>query len=266
MGSKGLGEASIEAKLNPSRRRCEGPSGESSGRGGHCDGRWRAPRIEPNARRSARLPLIQASGRGTVWSNTLGPSRQTRRVPHLTEAHHRRSRRARIDVDHAGARIWLGVARADTDDWRGGQAHNGRSSEAHWMAVAKQRDLATNRPRKMAGVDMRSGHGRRFADLYDGIAAEFPGVDPVAARELAGLKLTAELCQASVIAGDDKMARRDLVRTINLASRKEKELRSTLARVTGRASSPDLADYLAGRRRLVASAADRDGAEDDGVD
>jgi hypothetical protein len=132
------------------------------------------------------------------------------------------------------------------------------------MAVAKQRDLATNNPRKMVGTDMRTAHGRRFADLMDGLAVVFPGADPVALRELAGLKLTAEICQVAVLEGD-RRAPGDLVRCINLASRKEKELRSTLAKVTGRASSPDLAGYLSGRRVAVA-AADRDAAEDDGVD
>ena len=50
-----------------------------------------------------------------------------------------------------------------------------------------------NSPRRLSvDTDMRSLDGRRFADLYDALAAEFPGVDPVKIREVAILKFAAE--------------------------------------------------------------------------
>jgi hypothetical protein len=36
----------------------------------------------------------------------------------------------------------------------------------------------------------------RFSDILTALSLEYLGVDPVALRELAGLKLTAEMCQA----------------------------------------------------------------------
>jgi hypothetical protein len=82
---------------------------------------------------------------------------------------------------------------------------------------------------------------RHFAEIIDDLCAAYPGGD------------VTPLCEI------------DLVRLSNLVSRREAQLRSTLAKVTARASSPDLAGYLAGRRVTVA-AANRDDGADDGCD
>jgi hypothetical protein len=67
-------------------------------------------------------------------------------------------------------------------------------------------------PFKIAGVDMRSEHGRRFGDLAALVIAEHgPDLDPVKLRELAGLRLSVEITQAALVNGDPK-ARNDLVR------------------------------------------------------
>jgi hypothetical protein len=79
--------------------------------------------------------------------------------------------------------------------------------------------------RIIVGVDGRSQEARRFRDIVDVLLAEFgAGADPVALRELAGLKLSCEVTQAALLNGDAK-ARSDLVRISNLVSRRERELR-----------------------------------------
>jgi hypothetical protein len=80
-------------------------------------------------------------------------------------------------------------------------------------------------PFKIAGVDMRSQHGRRFRDLAALVIAEHgPDMDPVKVRELAGLKLSIEITQAALVNGDRK-ARNDLVRLLNHANRAERAMR-----------------------------------------
>ena len=72
---------------------------------------------------------------------------------------------------------------------------------------------------------MRTAQGRRYRDICDGLIAEFASANPVALRELAGLKFS-ELIQAEVVKGDAK-AREDLVRVSHLISRREVALRDT---------------------------------------
>jgi hypothetical protein len=60
----------------------------------------------------------------------------------------------------------------------------------------------TNDPRRLDGIDMRTSAGRRYRDIVDQLAAEFGAVNPIALRELAGLRYTLEQMQAAVVAGD----------------------------------------------------------------
>ena len=73
----------------------------------------------------------------------------------------------------------------------------------------KLRSGLTNNPYRLDGVDMRSPRGRRYRDIVDAVIADFGGANPVAVRELAGLKFTLEQTQAQVVAGDTR-AREDL--------------------------------------------------------
>ncbi len=80
----------------------------------------------------------------------------------------------------------------------------------------------TNDPRRLtADVDMRSIAGRRFADLYDRIAATFPSADSGRIREIAVLRYEAE--RATAI---DACSLADVVSALDLAGRLEKELRA----------------------------------------
>jgi hypothetical protein len=103
----------------------------------------------------------------------------------------------------------------------------------------------TNDPRRLAGIDMRTSAGRRYRDIVDQLAIEFGAVNPVALRELAGLRYTLEQTQAAVVAGDAR-ARSDLVRVSNLIARRELALRE--AKLALPASTPsNLHDRLAAR-------------------
>ena len=108
----------------------------------------------------------------------------------------------------------------------------------------KRRAVATNNPQKLVGVDMKSGHGRRFADIMTMLAIEYIGLDPVTLRELASLKLTLELTQLAVIEGD-KRARGDLVRISNVISRRESQLRAEHVKAQAEAPSLSVRDLLA---------------------
>jgi hypothetical protein len=88
----------------------------------------------------------------------------------------------------------------------------------------KLRSRVTNDPSRLLGVDMRTCAGRRFRDIVGALVSEFGAVNPVALRELAGLKFSLEATQAAVINGDSR-AREDLVRISNLVARRERELR-----------------------------------------
>jgi hypothetical protein len=66
----------------------------------------------------------------------------------------------------------------------------------------RRRAITTNDPRRLDGIDMRTSAGRRYRDIVDQLAAEFGVVNPIALRELAGLRYTLEQTQAAVVAGD----------------------------------------------------------------
>ena len=85
----------------------------------------------------------------------------------------------------------------------------------------------TNDPRRLsADMDLRSHAGRRFSDIYDGLAVEFgPNADPERIREVTVLKFELEKAQAAGTATLE-----DTVRVFNLVTRKEKELRLAKAR------------------------------------
>lgn len=84
------------------------------------------------------------------------------------------------------------------------------------------RSELTNEPRRLApGVDMRSPEGRRFGDIFDLTALEFPGADLSRIRAIAFLKYELERAQ-----GAGKCSLEDVVRVHNLIGRREKELRA----------------------------------------
>ncbi len=72
-----------------------------------------------------------------------------------------------------------------------------------------------------ADVDMRSVDGRRFADIYDRLAVEFPVADPAHIRDVAVLRFAAE--KALEIGNFE-----DVVRLHNTIERKEGRLRAIL--------------------------------------
>jgi hypothetical protein len=110
--------------------------------------------------------------------------------------------------------------------------------------LPRRRSIMTNDPRRLDGVDMRTSAGRRYRDIVDQLAIEFGAVNPVALRELAGLRYTLEQTQAAVVAGDAR-ARSDLVR-VNLIARRELSLRE--AKLALPASTPSsLQDRLTAR-------------------
>ena len=97
----------------------------------------------------------------------------------------------------------------------------------------------TNSPRRLsAGTDLRSLDGRRFADIFDGLALEFgPAADPARLREIAVLKFELEKAQAS-----GACSLEDTVRVHNLIGRKEAQLRA--ARRAAASKPPPLSAYL----------------------
>src|SRR5271170_1161552 len=80
----------------------------------------------------------------------------------------------------------------------------------------------TNDPRKLsADTDGRSQDGRRFTDIFDALAAEFPGADAIRLRDLALLRFEHERAQASGLCSLE-----DTVRIYNVIERKERALRA----------------------------------------
>ena len=80
----------------------------------------------------------------------------------------------------------------------------------------------TNDPRRLGpDVDMRSPEGRRFADIFDQVAAEFPDAPLIRIRDITLLKYELERAQ-----GAGKCTLEDVVRVHNLVGRREKELRA----------------------------------------
>lgn len=115
----------------------------------------------------------------------------------------------------------------------------------HPNRLNRRRAIMTNDPRRLNGIDMRTSAGRRYRDIVDQIAAEFGPINPIALRELAGLRYTLEQTQAAVVAGDAR-ARSDLVRVSNLIARHELSLRE--AKLALPASTPaSLHERLAAR-------------------
>jgi hypothetical protein len=114
----------------------------------------------------------------------------------------------------------------------------------HPNRLNRRRAIMTNDPRRLNGIDMRTSAGRRYRDIVDQIAAEFGAINPIALRELAGLRYTLEQTQSAVVAGDAR-ARSDLVRVSNLIARRELALRE--AKVALPASTSSLQDRLAAR-------------------
>jgi hypothetical protein len=117
--------------------------------------------------------------------------------------------------------------------------------------LPRRRSIMTNDPRRLDGVDMRTSAGRRYRDIVDQLAAEFGAVNPVALRELAGLRYTLEQTQAAVVAGDAR-ARSDLVRVSNLIARRERELRESSIVAAARKPAP-LHAYLGRKPHEAAS-------------
>jgi hypothetical protein len=116
----------------------------------------------------------------------------------------------------------------------------------------RRRAMMTNDPRRLHGIDMRTSAGRRYRDIVDQLAAEFGAVNPIALRELAGLRYTLEQTQAAVVAGDAR-ARADLVRISNLITRREQSLRE--AKLALPASTPvNLEQHLARKAAEKATA------------
>jgi hypothetical protein len=105
----------------------------------------------------------------------------------------------------------------------------------------KRRAIGTNNPRKIVGVDMKSGNGRRFADIMTVLAGQYPGADATALREISSLRVALEMTTDALL-GCDKRARTDRVRLSNLLSRRERKLQASLAKP--KVEPPDLADYL----------------------
>jgi hypothetical protein len=116
----------------------------------------------------------------------------------------------------------------------------------------------TNDPRRLnADMDLRSLAGRRFSDIYDGLAVEFSGADPEKLRELTVLKYELERAQ---MAGT--LTLEDLVRTSHLIERRERALR--LAEQRKRLErQPTLASILAGPRQTRAEIAAELAAEEE---
>jgi hypothetical protein len=89
---------------------------------------------------------------------------------------------------------------------------------------AKLRSKLTNDPTLLPGVDRRSSGGRRFLDIAELVAAEFPDASTIAIRELASLRFTLEREQGAIVAADNRSLE-DLVRLTNAVERKERALR-----------------------------------------
>lgn len=71
---------------------------------------------------------------------------------------------------------------------------------------------------------MRTGPGRRFADIYDGLIGDFGAdADPRRVREIAGLRFTLEDAQAEGACGLEH-----LVRLHRLIEQKERTLRASM--------------------------------------
>jgi hypothetical protein len=101
--------------------------------------------------------------------------------------------------------------------------------------------------RMIDGVDGRSQSARRDRDLVDAILGEFGGTaDPIAVRELAGLRLSIEITQCALVHGD-RHARNDLVRLTNLANRAQRAMREAKRAAPATAPTTTLQERLAAK-------------------
>lgn len=112
---------------------------------------------------------------------------------------------------------------------------------------AKLRSKLTNDPTRLPGVDRRSSGGRRYLDIAEAVAAQFPDASTVALRELASLRFTLEREQGAIVASDSRSLE-DLVRLTNAVERKERALRLAQQRALRMGGSPEgLRSRLAGK-------------------
>ena len=79
----------------------------------------------------------------------------------------------------------------------------------------------TNDPRRLnADCDKRSHAGRLFGDIFDSVAADFPGADGLRIRRIALLRFELEKARAA-----GTLTLEDTVRMDHLIERRERELR-----------------------------------------
>ncbi len=88
----------------------------------------------------------------------------------------------------------------------------------------RNRAHVTNDPRRLAAhVDKRTHDGRMFGDIYDSVAADFPGADGVKVRQIALLRFELEKARAA-----GTLSLEDTVRVSHLIERRENALRLAL--------------------------------------
>lgn len=110
------------------------------------------------------------------------------------------------------------------------------------------RSRKTNRPFSVPGVDLRSGIGRRYADIIRSLRAEFGDEQPGAINELAATRLALERQQAAIVAGEAVDADA-LVRLSNLAVRQEARLQALAKAKKVTKPTVTLRDYVAAKSK-----------------
>jgi len=96
------------------------------------------------------------------------------------------------------------------------------------------------------GVDRRTRGGRRYFDIVESLAKEFPGAEPVAMRELASLRFTQEIEQGRVIRGE-QLSPESLIRLGHAIERKERAMRASSRRRVAAVSPASMRDVLGGK-------------------
>jgi hypothetical protein len=105
------------------------------------------------------------------------------------------------------------------------------------------RSAVTNDPKRLsADIDKRSIDGRLFCDLFDSVAAEFPGADSSKVRSLALLKFELERARAA-----GTLTLEDTVRVHHLIGRHENALRLALRQRAVAQQSTDMRGTLRAR-------------------
>jgi hypothetical protein len=88
----------------------------------------------------------------------------------------------------------------------------------------RNRAHVTNDPRRLASnCDKRTHDGRLFGDLYDSVAAEFPGADGLKVRQVALLRYELEKARAA-----GTLTLEDVVRVDHAIEKRERALRLAL--------------------------------------